>query len=84
VKTPAAELVAQHALSLRVCEALRRAAEARGPKPKDETLARLHRQLTQLLDAIEDVDASPTPAVRAAVDETLAELAAALHPELKP
>lgn len=74
VKTPLSELVAQHALSLRIGEALGRVAEARAAKPKDEKLARLQRQLTQLLDAVEDVDAPPTPALRAAIDETLGAL----------
>ena len=37
-------------------------------------LRRLHGQLTQLLDTVEDVDALPTPAVQKAVDETIAAL----------
>jgi hypothetical protein len=41
-------------------------------------LRRLHGQLTQLLDTVEDVDALPTPAVRKAVDETIAALDAQL------
>ena len=55
-----------------------RAALATGEKPPDGEavgpLRRLHGQLTQLLDTVEDVDALPTPAVQAAVDATIAAL----------
>jgi photosystem II stability/assembly factor-like uncharacterized protein len=63
VKTPAAEIEAQHAISMRLCDALTRAREPR-----------VRSQLTQLLDIVEDVDALPTPAVRRVVDETIAAL----------
>jgi hypothetical protein len=47
----------------------------KGEKPPDGgPLRRLHGQLTQLLDTVEDVDARPTPAVQKAVDETIARL----------
>jgi photosystem II stability/assembly factor-like uncharacterized protein len=84
VRTPAAHIEAQHALSMRLCTAMDRAAAALGaggPRPGEAGptgVRRLHTQLTQLLDAVEDVDALPTPAVRAAVDETIAALDAAL------
>jgi hypothetical protein len=80
VKTPAADLEAQHAVSMRLVDAMARAqaALARGEKPPDGEavgrLRRLHGQLTQLLDTVEDVDALPTPAVQAAVDATIAAL----------
>jgi hypothetical protein len=66
VKTPPADIEAQHGLSMRLCAAL---ARARQP--------RVRAQLTQLLDVVEDVDAAPTPAVRKAVEETIAALDAA-------
>ena len=80
VKTPLADLEAQHAVSMRLVDAMARAhaALAKGEKPPDGEavgrLRRLHGQLTQLLDTVEDVDALPTPAVQAAVDETIAAL----------
>jgi photosystem II stability/assembly factor-like uncharacterized protein len=83
VKASASEIEAQHAISMRLSSAMARAAEAlRSPaRPGREAPAgvrRLHAQLTQLLDTVEDVDALPTPAVRAAVDETIEALDAAL------
>jgi hypothetical protein len=64
-----------------------RAAEALGARaqhgPGPAGVRRLHAQLTQLLDTVEDVDALPTPAVRAAVDETIRALDAALAAELE-
>ena len=63
VKTSLADLEAQHAISMRLCDALARAREPR-----------VRSQLTQLLDIVEDVDALPTPAVRKAVEETIAAL----------
>ena len=80
VKTPAADIEAQHAVSMRLVDAMARAHAAldKGEKPPDGEevgrLRRLHGQLTQLLDTVEDVDALPTPAVQAAVDETIARL----------
>ena len=80
VKTPAADIEAQHAVSMRLCDAMSRAHAALAgsgkPAPGDALgqLQRLHRQLTQLLDTVEDVDALPTPAVQKAVDETIAAL----------
>ena len=83
VKTPPADIEAQHALSMRLCDAMarargagsRRAARGRG---RGGALRRLHAQLTRLLDTVEDVDALPTPAVRKAADETIAALDAEL------
>jgi hypothetical protein len=63
VKTPPADLEAQHALSMRLCDALDRARDRRAGS-----------QLVRLLDMVEDVDALPTPAVRRAVDEAIATL----------
>ena len=80
VKTPLADLEAQHAISMRLVDAMARAHAAlgKGEKPPDGEavgpLRRLHGQLTQLLDTVEDVDARPTPAVQKAVDETIARL----------
>jgi hypothetical protein len=85
VKTPASEIEAQHAISMRLMSAMARAAEAvraraqHGPAPAG--VRRLHAQLTQLLDTVEDVDALPTPAVRAAVEETIRALDAAFAAE---
>ena len=79
MKTPAADIEAQHAVSMRLCDAMGRAQAAlgEGKKPAEGEdvgrLRRLHGQLTQLLDTVEDVDALPTPAVRKAVDETIAD-----------
>jgi len=83
VTTPASEIEAQHAISMRLCEAMARAAEAlrageRGGGEAPAGVRRLHGQLTRLLDAAEDADALPTKAVRAAVDETIEALDAAL------
>jgi hypothetical protein len=44
--------------------------DAEGAPP----LHRIHSQLTQLLDTVEEVDALPTPAVQKFVDETIAAL----------
>jgi hypothetical protein len=63
VTTPPADVEAQHALSMRLCEAI---ARARDP--------RLRSQLVRLLDIVEDVDALPTPAVQRAVDEAITAL----------
>ncbi len=84
VKTPPADIEAQHAISMRLCEAMARARGASGGTgPPDDVdgaalLPRVHRQLTRLLDTVEDTDALPTPAVRKAVDETIAALDALL------
>ena len=91
VKTAAADLAAQHALSTRLCDAMARAAEARGPGAPaasrrgpngpdgaGDPLARLHGRLGQLLDMVEEVDARPTPAVEDAADETIRAVDAAL------
>ena len=65
---------------MRLCDAMARAhaALARGRSRRTarpwDALRRLHGQLTQLLDTVEDVDALPTPAVQTAVDETIAAL----------
>ncbi len=79
VKAPPADIEAQHALSMRLCDAMGRARAALGAgrPPEGEavgSLRRLHAQLTRLLDTVEDVDALPTPAVRKAADETIAAL----------
>jgi len=84
VKTAAADLAAQHALSTRLCEAMARVADARGPNAPvaarrgpvgpdagGDPLARLHGRLGQLLDVVEEVDARPTPAVEDVVEETI-------------
>jgi hypothetical protein len=86
VKASASEIGAQHAISMRLSSAMARAAEAlrSDAHPGREAPAgvrRLHAQLSQLLDTVEDVDALPTPAVRAAVDETIEALDAALAAE---
>jgi hypothetical protein len=83
VTTPVADIEAQNAIATRLCDAMGRAhaALAGGKKPEGEAvgrLRRLHGQLTQLLDTVEDVDALPTPAVQKAVDETIAALDAQL------
>ena len=70
----------QHAVSMRLVDAMARAhaALAKGEKSSDAEavgqLRRLHGQLTQLLDTVEDVDALPTAAVQTAVDATIAAL----------
>jgi hypothetical protein len=80
VKTPPADIEAQHAISMRLCEAMVRARDATGEtgrRADTEGTAprrRIQSQLTQLLDTVEDVDALPTPAVQKAVDETIAAL----------
>ncbi|MFN8092794.1 MAG: glycoside hydrolase [Vicinamibacteria bacterium] len=91
VKTAAADLAAQHALSTRLCDAMARLAAARGPSapaaPRrgpngpdgaGDPLARLHGRLGQLLDVVEEVDARPTPAVEDAAEETIRAVDAAL------
>ncbi|HUL78473.1 MAG TPA: glycoside hydrolase, partial [Vicinamibacteria bacterium] len=84
VNTPVSDLMAQHALSLRLCAAMARATEAQRPghapagAETADGLRRLHGQLTHLLGTVEDADALPTPALRAAADETIAALDAAL------
>jgi hypothetical protein len=86
VKASQAELEAQHALSMRLCAALARVAAARAaapvkqgrqPEPGDR-LAVLQRQLTRLLDAVEEVDGLPTPALGGAAEQTMAAVAGAL------
>jgi photosystem II stability/assembly factor-like uncharacterized protein len=85
VKTSPADIEAQHAISMRLCAAMARARAAAGESGESEAgrraggegappLRRIHAQLTQLLDTVEDVDALPTPAVQKAVDETIAAL----------
>jgi len=92
VKTSPAELRAQHALSLRLCAAMARIAEARrtlekpGTASDDEAptragqaeaagpsarLSALHRRLTRLLEAVQEVDSLPTPALSAAAEQTI-------------
>jgi len=94
VTTTPAELALQHELALRLARALdesQQAQRALVPSPEPaadepaakrrelgERLARSRRQLTQLLDLVEGVDAAPTPALRAAVDETIAGIDAQL------
>jgi hypothetical protein len=94
VTTPPAELALQHELAMRIVYALERsrwAPQALGPPSERaeaepaskrrelaEQLTRSRRQLTQLLDMVDGVDAAPTPAVRTAVDETIAALEAQL------
>jgi hypothetical protein len=82
VKTPPADIEAQHALSMRLCDAVARASAAAGtgrpPEGEVGRLRQLHAQLTRLLDTVEDVDALPTPAVQKAADETIAALDAEL------
>ncbi len=84
VRTSAADIEAQHAISMRLCAAMERARGAMPPagrRPEADgagPLRRIHSQLTQLLDTVEDVEALPTPAVRKAVDETIAALDEAL------
>ena len=71
---------------MRLCAAMARAAEAqragRVPAGKEtgDSVPRLHSRLTRLLESVEEADALPTPAVGAAVDETIAALDAALAP----
>jgi len=86
VKASQEELEAQHKLSMRLCAALDRVAAARTaapvkqgrqPEPGDR-LAVLHRQLTRLLDAVEEVDGLPTPAVSGAAEQTMATVDGAL------
>ena len=96
VKTTPAELEAQHALSTRLCDAMRRAAEARGSRPTrtaeteggaesgGDALARVHGRLGQLLEMVEETDARPTPAVEAAVDETIHSLDEAIGSSTRP
>jgi photosystem II stability/assembly factor-like uncharacterized protein len=81
VKTPLGDLEAQHSLATRLCEAMARAAQARGPRTaaagpasgegEADALDGLHRRLTQLLETVEESDARPTPAVVAAVEDTI-------------
>jgi photosystem II stability/assembly factor-like uncharacterized protein len=94
VKAAPADLAAQHALSLRLVQAIGRAHTALVPRraaamPREverarrtgepgDPLGRLHGQLGQLLRLVDEVDAPPTPAVRAAVDETITALDALL------
>ena len=85
VKATPAELALQHELALRLVRALDaercragRAETARRARRQRERLARSRRQLTQLLGLVEAADAAPTPAVRAAVDETIADVEAQL------
>ncbi len=97
VKTPATDLAAQHALSVRLCDAMARVAAARGPNAPaarrrgpeapggdSDPLPRLHGRLGQLLDIVEEVDARPTPAVEDAVAETLRAVDAALAGRTQP
>jgi hypothetical protein len=85
VKASSSEIADQHAISMRLVPAMARAAEAlrAGGRPEEAAagVRRLHAQLTQLLDTVEDVDGVPTPAVRAAVDETIEALDAVLAGE---
>jgi photosystem II stability/assembly factor-like uncharacterized protein len=76
VETPLADL----AISMRLCDAMARARRAAGGAgPADDAegappLRRIHSRLTRLLEIVEEADALPTPAVRKAVDETIAAL----------
>jgi photosystem II stability/assembly factor-like uncharacterized protein len=77
VKAPPSDIEAQHAISMRLCEAMARTRDAAGGAGRRDGASptrRLQAQLLQLLEAVEDVDALPTPAVRKAVDETIAAL----------
>jgi hypothetical protein len=94
VRVTEAELALQHELAMRLVRALELSQEAQralgAPAEKTEAepatrrrglaeqLTRSRRQLTQLLDLVDEVDAAPTPAVRAAVDETIAAVEAQL------
>jgi photosystem II stability/assembly factor-like uncharacterized protein len=80
VKTGQAELEAQHALARRLCAAMARLAHTigatgrpGGPEPAAR-VAVLHRQLSQLLQDVEEVDLAPTPALGAAAERVLAEI----------
>jgi hypothetical protein len=94
VKTPAADLALQHALALRLVEAMGRCSQAlpASPRPAGEeaeseeagqqdraALRGTARRLAQLLRIVDEVDAAPTAAVRAAADETMAALDAQLR-----
>jgi hypothetical protein len=65
---------------MRLCDAMARARRAAGGAgPADDAegappLRRIHSRLTRLLEIVEEADALPTPAVRKAVDETIAAL----------
>jgi hypothetical protein len=90
VKTPQADLEAQHALAQRLCAAMARVAVARqgaGQPPASDAAARLgilQRQLTQLLGEVEEADLPPTPAIRSAAEQALASLDSLLGaPEAK-
>ena len=99
VKTTPAELALQHELAMRLVRALERSRPPQQSLPAAETsetaqtepaakqrerLARTRRQLTQLLGLVEEADAAPTPAVRAAVDETIADVEAQLLERREP
>jgi hypothetical protein len=97
VKATPAELTLQHETSMRLVRALElsqphgrslpepaETAEAEPAAQQRERLARSRRQLTQLLGLVEEACAAPTPAVRAAVDETIAEIEAQLLERREP
>ena len=100
VKTTPADLALQHETSMRLVRALERSRPPERPVPaaaetaetaetgpaakQRERLARSRRQLTQLLGLVQEADAAPTPAVRAAVDETIAEVEAQLLERREP
>jgi hypothetical protein len=100
VRTPPADLALQHALALRLVEAmgrcsqalpgLRRLAGEQAEGAEDEEqegrapLRRTAQRLGQLLRLVDEVDAAPTAAVRAAADETLAALDAQLRELRQP
>jgi len=80
VKATPAELAQQHELALRLVRALDESAAEPAAKARElgERLARSRRELTQLLGVVEAADAAPTPAVREAVDATIADVEAQL------
>jgi hypothetical protein len=80
VTTTPAELALQHEVAIRLARALDESAAEPEAKRRalGERLASSRRQLTQLLGLVEQIDAAPTPAVRAAVDEVIAGIEAEL------
>jgi len=84
VKTAQAELEAQHTTARRLCEAMAQVAKAPrtaarpGEPDPAARLEVLHRQLTQLLQEVEEADLAPTPALQSAAEQTLASVEALL------
>jgi photosystem II stability/assembly factor-like uncharacterized protein len=84
VKTPLADLRAQHALSRLLADALSRATaiEASLPKGSAKAVRDLARRLRQALAMVQQADLAPTPQLAAAAAAALAE-EAALEPRAK-